>query len=197
VAKGGTHFYYEPRIGRFLSQDPIGFLGGNLYVYVGNRPTRATDPWGLWGEDVHSGIGNTEYGTYIWARGVGFSDAEARIVAIANNATDEYANFVFAIGVPGRHFDTAIGSVDSRDLFGKYDLQLAIKLYQQGEECTAFKYLGRGLHSVQDKIAHGSWPFLVPHPAWYDDPADRPISLRVAEILTKKYLRDFLTGVSQ
>jgi RHS repeat-associated protein len=31
--------YYDPKIGRFVSQDPIGFLGGNnFYAYVENNP---------------------------------------------------------------------------------------------------------------------------------------------------------------
>jgi hypothetical protein len=40
---------YDPTIGRFISQDPIGFNAGdpNLYRYVGNGPTNATDPDGL------------------------------------------------------------------------------------------------------------------------------------------------------
>jgi RHS repeat-associated protein len=41
--------YYDPAAGRWLSQDPIGFAAGdaNLYRYVGNRATNATDPSGL------------------------------------------------------------------------------------------------------------------------------------------------------
>jgi RHS repeat-associated protein len=40
---------YDPGTGRFLGEDPIGFGGGdaNLYRYVGNSPTNATDPTGL------------------------------------------------------------------------------------------------------------------------------------------------------
>jgi RHS repeat-associated protein len=40
--------YYDARVGRFLSTDPIGFAAGdaNLYRYVGNSPTNATDPSG-------------------------------------------------------------------------------------------------------------------------------------------------------
>jgi RHS repeat-associated protein len=40
---------YDPRIGQFLSEDPIGFTAGdpNLRRYVGNEPTRYTDPSGL------------------------------------------------------------------------------------------------------------------------------------------------------
>ena len=41
--------YYDPRTGRWLSLDPLGFAAGdaNLYRYVGNAPTVATDPSGL------------------------------------------------------------------------------------------------------------------------------------------------------
>ena len=40
--------YYFPSFGRFISEDPAGFAGGdtNLYRYVGNSPTNATDPSG-------------------------------------------------------------------------------------------------------------------------------------------------------
>lgn len=40
--------YYHPTFGRFVSEDPIGFAGGdwNLYAYVGDSPTNATDPSG-------------------------------------------------------------------------------------------------------------------------------------------------------
>lgn len=41
--------FYDPNLGRFISEDPIGFAGGdvNLYGYVWNSPLNWTDPMGL------------------------------------------------------------------------------------------------------------------------------------------------------
>jgi RHS repeat-associated protein len=40
--------YYDPKVGRFISEDPIGFAGGvNFYGYVWGRPTGLVDPFGL------------------------------------------------------------------------------------------------------------------------------------------------------
>ena len=40
---------YDPLVGRFLEEDPLGFAAGdpNLHRYVGNSPTNATDPSGM------------------------------------------------------------------------------------------------------------------------------------------------------
>jgi RHS repeat-associated protein len=49
----GVYYYrarwYDPQLGRFISEDPIGFLSGevNLYTYTGNNPTLYSDPFGL------------------------------------------------------------------------------------------------------------------------------------------------------
>jgi len=50
--ESGNYYYrariYSPRLGRFLSQDPLGFDAGdyNLYRYAFNNPTNLTDPTG-------------------------------------------------------------------------------------------------------------------------------------------------------
>jgi RHS repeat-associated protein len=55
--------WYDPRTGRWLSEDPIGFDGGdpNLYRYVGNGVTYRTDPTGLTqaGNPLNNLFGNT------------------------------------------------------------------------------------------------------------------------------------------
>jgi len=44
--------YYNPRIGRFLGEDPVGYIDGiNLYTYCGNNPVNWIDPFGLCKEE--------------------------------------------------------------------------------------------------------------------------------------------------
>jgi len=39
--------YYNPQLGRFISEDPVGFKSGiNVYAYVGNNPISFVDPLG-------------------------------------------------------------------------------------------------------------------------------------------------------
>src|SRR6267142_6914901 len=41
--------YYDTQAGRFISEDPIAFIGGiNFYRYVNNNPAILIDPSGLW-----------------------------------------------------------------------------------------------------------------------------------------------------
>ena len=63
--------YYDPVTGRFMSQDPAGFAAGDtdLYRYVANGPTDATDPSGLidypvakvWNPATDPGSGHVGY----------------------------------------------------------------------------------------------------------------------------------------
>lgn len=41
--------YYSPSIGRFISEDPIGYASGqaNAYAYVGSNPVSYRYPFGL------------------------------------------------------------------------------------------------------------------------------------------------------
>jgi RHS repeat-associated protein len=60
----GLHYntfrYYDPDVGRFITQDPIGLAGGeNLYAYAPN-PTGWMDPWGWmpWAWNGDTGMGH-------------------------------------------------------------------------------------------------------------------------------------------
>ena len=64
--------YYDPKVGRFISKDPIKD-GINFYSYVGNNPVNYTDPMGLyWLEDLSNfsaGFGDTiSFGATRWIR---------------------------------------------------------------------------------------------------------------------------------
>ena len=59
--ESGLHYnrfrYYDPQIGRFIGQDPIGLFGGeNLYQY-GPNPVGWIDPFGLAGVPVPTPTG--------------------------------------------------------------------------------------------------------------------------------------------
>jgi RHS repeat-associated protein len=53
--------YYDPAVGRFISEDPTGFGGGdvNLMAYVGNQPINGIDPQGLW--TISAGVNLSGY----------------------------------------------------------------------------------------------------------------------------------------
>ncbi|MEK6280582.1 MAG: RHS repeat-associated core domain-containing protein [Acidobacteriota bacterium] len=76
-----THRYYDPSAGRFLTRDPISYVGGvNLYSYTANNPVNFMDPTGL---DIaviengptqgnpfgHTAIAVTGYGVFSFGNG--------------------------------------------------------------------------------------------------------------------------------
>ena len=201
---------YDPPLSRWTAKDPIDFNGGdtNLYGYVANDPINFRDSMGLWGEDVHSGIGNSSYGTYTWAQQLGLSSQQAMWIAEGNNGTDGgLAGFLPIFGEQSRHFNQLNpwmnGYSDSRDYWAFLELMRAVKYYKQRNCRVAYGYLGRGLHSIQDKFAHRDWETgwhgLYEHPPWYDswnDPKNQ-LARELTEIATKDYISQFLLLIGQ
>lgn len=88
---------YDPTVGRWLSQDPIGFQAGdpNLYRYVGNDPLRFRDPDGL-------------------ERVLGISFSEDNVTQVAATYTD-WLEDDFHIDIDKSHCENKVGvSVDSK-----------------------------------------------------------------------------------
>src|SRR5260370_24028129 len=77
--------WYDPQIGRFVAEDPVGLAGGvNQFAYVGNNPQNRVDPSGLYEIDVHY------YLTYYLAQKTGcFTDEQARLIAEYDQLTDD------------------------------------------------------------------------------------------------------------
>ncbi len=75
--------YYNPWIGRFMTQDPIGIRGGvNLYGYVQNSPVNLIDPSGLTWETNAKFLGS-------WLTGSGSSN---RVYSENSTETQEMAS---------------------------------------------------------------------------------------------------------
>jgi RHS repeat-associated protein len=100
---GLTHFgarEYDAETGRFISQDPLDFSGGdtNLYAYAAGDPVNAIDPDGLsiWGDawGVVSTPFNMAADTITWA------SYESGITGYANRAAAYYASVATDSSVP-------------------------------------------------------------------------------------------------
>jgi len=196
---------YQASTGRFMTRDPIGIEGdANVYRYVRNSPVSKVDSYGLWGEDVHSGIDNIgngpeyKYGTYLWAIETGYTDEQAKIIAKADNDVDSYWSWM---AKQEEHFDRDKSpEIDTRLELAEKHMQEAIDLLKDGRCKEAYKEVGRGLHSLQDFYAHGAygldqWPTITkPHLGYYDD-WDDPRKSQDAywtEKSTKLYLQRFM-----
>ena len=75
--------YYDPEIGRFISEDPLGFGAGvNFYAYVGNNPVNFNDPTGNVPVPLPLITG---------VIGGGFGAAGSAIGQIASNGFDDFS----------------------------------------------------------------------------------------------------------
>lgn len=75
--------YYSPTLHRFVSEDPIGFLGegSNVYAYVRNQPLIYRDPTGLFFDTVLD-LGFIAYDVYQLAIS-GRKDLETNLAALS------------------------------------------------------------------------------------------------------------------
>jgi RHS repeat-associated protein len=141
--------FYDPNLGRFISEDPIGFEGGdsNFYAYVGNNPTGKRDPLGLYEEDVHY------YLTYYLAKRNGcFSDTQARIIAFGNQSTDDVPATFPGYGSAGNNSTYHALNTDARPGLGSSDL------YRLATQPSPNDYYyGRYLHYYQDTYSHAGY----------------------------------------
>lgn len=133
--------YYDPSIGRFMSEDPKGFAAGvNFYAYVNNNPLNANDPSGQFAFYEHAYIG------YQAARENGYSIVDSVKVGFWDAAHDwgtqgiEDAN-VHSMSQPGQTQHQA-------------EMGAAAEI-QKNLDLGTLKGLGYALHTNDDSFAAG------------------------------------------
>jgi RHS repeat-associated protein len=144
--------WYDPKQGRFISEDPAGFAGGlNKYAYVGDNPVTKTDPIGLYEIDVHY------YLTYYLAKKTGcFSEADAQDIANEDQKTDEDSSTSPAKG------DTDQQRMQNRVFHALHPGAaegVGSPLLWQGamNETSGHKWIGRYMHYLQDTFSHAGY----------------------------------------
>jgi RHS repeat-associated protein len=106
--------YYDPTAGRFLSEDPTGFMAGmNFYAYVTNNPIGLFDPLGLtdWNEQQ----------TQQWLQNAYNSATAGRIRGLLNIEKNSTGDWDFGWSAK-YHNDTwtVCGKKMNADQFGNY-----------------------------------------------------------------------------
>jgi RHS repeat-associated protein len=83
--------YYSPPLARFLSEDPIGLLGGlNLYGYVGANPLTFSDPTGLVTFSVGSRVAIGGFG-FVYGGGASLNVGYSRETGFSISITGTHA----------------------------------------------------------------------------------------------------------
>lgn len=158
------HRSYDPRTGRYLQPDPLGYPDGpDPYLYAGGDPVNRVDPMGLYEEDVHY------YLVYFLARAAGLSKDQAYSLGLASQYVDDNPLTTPVVNdwpntkaLPLYHFTrtsaddttsdpvTRINNPTSDQLKNlsnpAYDTRLA--------SCTRTQFFGEYLHAFADTFSH-------------------------------------------
>ena len=147
------HRYYAASSGGYITQDPIGLLGGlNPSSYPLN-PTKAVDPLGLWasqkGYYVHQRAGYLVFGNEISSSQLA---AVARGHIWADNPEHQTSEFthMHAMRRPGQSKAQACQATNE---YIKNEAQKALDAKASGKTEDAFFHFGAALHAIQDSTS--------------------------------------------
>lgn len=157
------------------------------------------------GPDFHAGMSDSDqrYGTHSIAISMGFSEEQAKRIAVMASGVDfnttpygKTGPEVFA--QMDRHFNLDRKGEDTRLVWAANHLKAAINYGQIGAYDEAEIELGVGLHSLQDTFAHGQLtPSVHAVIGKYPDVVDRnPIALYEATEATVAYLKTYLKALT-
>jgi RHS repeat-associated protein len=155
--------WYDPAVGRWLSEDPIGFEAGdaNLARYVGNEPTGYVDPRGLFKSvdpAVHAEITRQALASV----GVNPAHAIPRIIVTQNSMTDADRLFVAEYHAQATRFPNVLQAL-MKEIVAKNPTT-------QQEHAEVAALMGNALHILQDFYSHTDWidgRRLIPNYLWY------------------------------
>jgi RHS repeat-associated protein len=147
--------YYSTRFQRFISEDPLGFRGGqlNLFEYVGNEPVSHVDPTGKSVSLIHF------WETYNAATAVGYSPSDAYSLAqqveavdFRPNSQDATADAANGHGMGGTVTTGRYSHPQNRCEAYSGTVGYLSAAYANGDTAGA-------LHAIEDSFAHqyGFW----------------------------------------
>jgi RHS repeat-associated protein len=186
--------YYDPQVGRFISEDPLG--AGNPYAYVDNRPLNFTDPQGLFPYWDHKNL------THQAAINAGYSETDA------NNLANLAAGVDF---LPGSQ-ETDAEDTNLHAMAGKKSngQQQSCSEAYAGSQAQIAKYIqngnpaaiGAAIHIIQDSYSpahagyqpwdggYSRWHIPGLSHLWGDGAASYSSARLNAHVATQQFLRD-------
>jgi RHS repeat-associated protein len=175
--------WYDPQTGTFMSPDPMGYVdSSNMYAFAGGDPVNGRDPTGRYQADVHYGL------TYVLALKAGFSDAQAKVIALAAESPDQDSERDPIMSTIRYVLNTAFGTImrGPRGAKLRQDAaELALRIREdhfprsdedpnvvspfsresqarlvEARKTGSLVLFGEGLHTLQDSMAHRGLPSL-------------------------------------
>jgi RHS repeat-associated protein len=150
------HRYYQPKMGRYTTQDPIGLRGGsNKYSYTGGAPTSFIDPLGLWASQmgfyVHQQVGQYVFGRELTLnQNIMVMKGHEWADSMQNQTSDKSFMHAMRDGDKGQ---TAANACAQANAFIKKIGQMAIDEKNNGNPDKAAFLFGVALHTIQDSTS--------------------------------------------
>lgn len=144
--------YYDPNIGRFISEDPKQFTAGiNFYAYVGNNPINYNDPDGFHAFPVHHSV------TYEAARNLGYDVDSAKDFMLAVGGVDwRPGSQTNAAVMAAMHTMTGVGTEGTP--INPLDAQIYTAQYVRDAVING-RDMALAAHALQDLTAVAHGPF--------------------------------------